>query len=79
MSFAEMIDKGAAIEEIGAHLDSLAHADRVREVMAVNGGHLTKLFERSAVADLSVRGVVLDIDSPGGEVGGLFDLQKTVV
>lgn len=27
----------------------------------------------AAVADALVRGIVLDIDSPGGEVGGLFD------
>ena len=32
----------------------------------------------SAVADASVRGVILDIDSPGGEVGGLFDLVERV-
>jgi signal peptide peptidase SppA len=28
----------------------------------------------SAIDDPSVRGVILDVDSPGGEVGGLFDL-----
>ena len=28
----------------------------------------------SAMDDPSVRGVILDVDSPGGEVGGLFDL-----
>jgi signal peptide peptidase SppA len=27
-----------------------------------------------AMADPSVRGIILDVDSPGGEVGGLFDL-----
>ena len=32
----------------------------------------------SAMADASVRGVILDIDSPGGEVGGLFDLVERV-
>jgi signal peptide peptidase SppA len=32
----------------------------------------------SALADPSVQGVVLDIDSPGGEVGGLFDLVETI-
>lgn len=32
----------------------------------------------SAIDDLSVRGVVLDIDSPGGEVGGLFDLVDRI-
>jgi len=29
-----------------------------------------------AMSDPSVRGVVLDLDSPGGEVGGLFDLVE---
>ena len=30
----------------------------------------------AAMDDSSVRGVILDIDSPGGEVGGLFDLVE---
>jgi signal peptide peptidase SppA len=30
----------------------------------------------SAMDDSSVRGVILDVDSPGGEVGGLFDLVE---
>jgi capsid assembly protease len=32
----------------------------------------------SAMADPSVRGVILDVDSPGGEVGGLFDLVEQI-
>jgi signal peptide peptidase SppA len=32
----------------------------------------------TAMADPSVRGVVLDVDSPGGEVGGLFDLVERI-
>jgi signal peptide peptidase SppA len=32
----------------------------------------------SAMADPTVRGVVLDVDSPGGEVGGLFDLVEQI-
>ena len=32
----------------------------------------------SAMDDPSVRGVVLDVDSPGGEVGGLFDLVDRI-
>ena len=32
----------------------------------------------SAMEDPSVRGVVLDVDSPGGEVGGLFDLVDRI-
>src|SRR5215204_502404 len=32
----------------------------------------------SAMDDPSVRGVILDIDSPGGEVGGLFDLVERI-
>src|SRR4051812_18047557 len=31
-----------------------------------------------AMADLSVRGVILDVDSSGGEVGGLFDLVEQI-
>jgi capsid assembly protease len=31
-----------------------------------------------AMADPTVRGVVLDVDSPGGEVGGLFDLVEQI-
>lgn len=30
----------------------------------------------SAAADPAVRGILLDVDSPGGEVGGLFDLVE---
>jgi signal peptide peptidase SppA len=32
----------------------------------------------AAMADASVRGVILDVDSPGGEVGGLFDLVEQI-
>lgn len=32
----------------------------------------------SALADPSIQGVILDIDSPGGEVGGLFDLVEMI-
>ncbi len=32
----------------------------------------------AAMNDASVRGVILDIDSPGGEVGGLFDLVEQI-
>jgi signal peptide peptidase SppA len=32
----------------------------------------------SAFEDPAVRGIVLEIDSPGGEVGGLFDLAQSI-
>jgi len=32
----------------------------------------------AAMDDASVRGVILDVDSPGGEVGGLFDLVAEI-
>jgi capsid assembly protease len=32
----------------------------------------------NAMGDPSVRGIILDVDSPGGEVGGLFDLIDQV-
>ena len=32
----------------------------------------------AAMDDPSVRGVILDVDSPGGEVGGLFDLVDQI-
>lgn len=32
----------------------------------------------AAVSDASVRGILLDIDSPGGEVNGCFELARTV-
>jgi signal peptide peptidase SppA len=32
----------------------------------------------TAMDDASVRGVILDVDSPGGEVGGLFDLVEQI-
>ena len=33
---------------------------------------------RSAAADTSVRGIVLELDSPGGEAGGVFELAQLV-
>ncbi len=45
MTFAEMIDRTAPADEIAAHLDGLAAKDRVREVLALNGRQLAKLFE----------------------------------
>ena len=32
----------------------------------------------AATGDPAVRGIVLEVDSPGGEVGGLFDLVETI-
>ena len=32
----------------------------------------------AAMDDPTVRGVILDVDSPGGEVGGLFDLVEQI-
>jgi len=32
----------------------------------------------AAMDDATVRGVILDVDSPGGEVGGLFDLVEQI-
>jgi signal peptide peptidase SppA len=32
----------------------------------------------TAMDDATVRGVILDVDSPGGEVGGLFDLVEQI-
>lgn len=34
---------------------------------------------RDAVADPRIKGILLDVDSPGGEVGGLFDLCDEIV
>ena len=33
---------------------------------------------QDAVADPRIRGILLDVDSPGGEVGGLFDLAAEI-
>ncbi len=33
---------------------------------------------RNAADDPAVRGILLEVDSPGGEVGGLFDLVETI-
>jgi signal peptide peptidase SppA len=41
-------------------------------------GELGETFE-AALADPSVRGVVMEIDSPGGEVAGMFDLVDRLV
>jgi ClpP class serine protease len=56
--------------------------------LVTRGDRLTTLFgatEYGAIADAltaagdpAVRGIVLELDSPGGEVGGLFDLVEEV-
>jgi hypothetical protein len=45
MTFADLIGKSAPLDQIAAHLDNLPAGDRIREVMALNGGHLAKLFD----------------------------------
>ena len=45
MSFIQMIEKVAPLDEIGAHLDALTAKDRVENVMSINGRQLAKLFE----------------------------------
>lgn len=60
------------------------HGTLVRRALGVEAASgLTSYAEISlrldaALADLAIQGIVLDIDSPGGEAGGAFDLAARI-
>ena len=55
---------------------------RMNMMMNISGGTSTELFGRAfleAIADSSIGAVVIDIDSPGGAVYGMFELWQTIM
>jgi signal peptide peptidase SppA len=57
-------------------------AQRMNMMSAMSGGTSTELFGKAfkdAVADPSIGGIVLDIDSPGGSVFGVQELWQTIM
>ena len=71
----EVIDGVAVISAIGAI------AKRMNLFTRISGGVSTEMLGdqiEHAVADKSVKAIVLDIDSPGGTVDGTFDLADKI-
>lgn len=69
------IEKIAVISVIGTLVTRSSYLDAVSGLQAY--GDIGDAVA-AAMDDASVRGVILDIDSPGGEVGGLFDLVERI-
>ncbi|HZT26503.1 MAG TPA: S49 family peptidase [Pseudolabrys sp.] len=69
------IEKIAVISVIGTLVTRSGYLDAVSGLQAY--GDIGDAVA-AAMDDASVRGVILDIDSPGGEVGGLFDLVERI-
>lgn len=70
------VERVAVITVIGTLVTRSGYLDAASGLSAY--GDIAEAIA-TAMADPSVRGVILDIDSPGGEVGGLFDLVERVV
>ena len=68
-------EKIAVISVIGTLVTRSGYLDAVSGLQAY--GDIGDAVA-AAMDDASVRGVILDIDSPGGEVGGLFDLVDRI-
>ena len=68
-------EKIAVISVIGTLVTRSGYLDAVSGLQAY--GDIGDAVA-AAMDDTSVRGVILDIDSPGGEVGGLFDLVERI-
>jgi len=68
-------EKIAVISVIGTLVTRSGYLDAVSGLQAY--GDIGDAIA-AAMDDAGVRGVILDIDSPGGEVGGLFDLVERI-
>ncbi|MDI3470364.1 MAG: Phage head, head-tail preconnector protease C / Phage head, scaffolding domain Nu3 [Pseudolabrys sp.] len=69
------VEKIAVVSVIGTLVSRSGYLDAASGLQAY--GDIADAIA-AAMADVSVRGVILDVDSPGGEVGGLFDLVEQI-
>ena len=68
-------EKIAVVSVIGTLVSRSGYLDAASGLQAY--GDIAEAIA-AAMDDASVRGVILDVDSPGGEVGGLFDLVERI-
>jgi capsid assembly protease len=69
------VERIAVVSVIGTLVNRSGYLDAASGLLAY--GDIGNAVA-SAIDDPSVRGVILDLDSPGGEVGGLFDLVEQI-
>ncbi len=69
------VEKIAVVSVIGTLVSRSGYLDAASGLRAY--GDIAEAIA-AAMDDASVRGVILDVDSPGGEVGGLFDLVEQI-
>lgn len=69
------VEKIAVVSVIGTLVSRSGYLDAASGLQAY--GDIAEAIA-TAMDDASVRGVILDVDSPGGEVGGLFDLVEQI-
>ena len=69
------VEKIAVVSVIGTLMGRSGYLDAASGLQAY--GDIGAAIAE-AMADPTVRGVILDVDSPGGEVGGLFDLIEQI-
>jgi signal peptide peptidase SppA len=69
------VEKIAVVSVIGTLVSRSGYLDAASGLQAY--GDIADAIA-AAMDDASVRGVILDVDSPGGEVGGLFDLVEQI-
>lgn len=69
------VEKIAVVSVIGTLVSRSGYLDAASGLQAY--GDIADAIA-AAMDDAGVRGVILDVDSPGGEVGGLFDLVEQI-
>jgi len=69
------VERIAVVSVIGTLVSRSGYLDATSGLLAY--GEIGDAIA-NAMDDPSVRGVILDVDSPGGEVGGLFDLAERI-
>jgi signal peptide peptidase SppA len=69
------VERIAVVSVIGTLVSRSGYLDAASSLQAY--GDIADAIA-AAMDDASVRGVILDVDSPGGEVGGLFDLVEQI-
>lgn len=69
------VERIAVVSVIGTLVSRSGYLDAASGLQAY--GDIAEAIA-TAMDDASVRGIILDVDSPGGEVGGLFDLVERI-
>jgi hypothetical protein len=60
---SQLLKNGASIEQIGAHLDALSEEERIRQIRAVPGGLIGKLYDQAGQRPCKLEEFVPEVEA----------------